>query len=82
MGYAPGLRNTRGSSYVGQIEKYIGRSAELIYQDRKGNITKRRVSVYSVRNGKVRVLDWGKRSFRTLASDRILSVLPVIGRTG
>ncbi|MBW5446363.1 hypothetical protein GE107_09855 [Cohnella sp. CFH 77786] len=62
------------------IEKYIGRRAEIIYQDSKGNFTKRRVSVYSVRNGKVRVLDWGKKSFRTLAKDRILSALPIVGR--
>lgn len=65
-----------------KIEKYVGRSAEIIYQDSKGTISQRRVSVYSVRNGKVRVLDWGKRSFRTLSADRILSALPVIGRVG
>jgi len=65
-----------------KIEKYVGRSAEIIYQDSKGIVTQRRVSIYSVRNGKVRVLDWGKRSFRTLSADRILSALPVIGRVG
>jgi hypothetical protein len=63
-----------------KIEKYIGRNAEIIYQDSKGNFTKRRVAVYSVREGKVRVLDWGKRSFRTLRADRILSALPFVGR--
>ena len=65
-----------------KIEKYVGRSAEIIYQDSQGTITRRRVSIYSVRNGKVRVLDWRKRSFRTLSADRILSALPVIGRVG
>ncbi|WP_276352555.1 hypothetical protein [Cohnella caldifontis] len=64
------------------IEKYVGRSAEIIYQDSKGRFTKRRISVYSVRDGRVRVLDWEKRSFRTLRADRILSALPVIGRVG
>lgn len=65
-----------------KIEKYVGRSAEIIYQDSKGAITQRRVSIYAVRNGKVCVLDWGKRSFRTLSAERILSALPVIGRVG
>lgn len=64
------------------IEKYVGRKAEIIYQDSKGNFTKRRVSVYSVRDGKVRVLDWGKKSFRTLKEERILSALPFVGRAG
>jgi len=63
-----------------KIEKYVGRSAEIIYQDSKGAITQRKVSIYSVRDGRVRVLDWGKRSFRTLSANRILSALPVIGR--
>lgn len=65
-----------------KIEKYVGRSAEIIYQDSKGAITQRRVSIYSVRNGRVRVMDWNKRAFRTLSADRILSALPVIGRVG
>jgi len=65
-----------------KIEKYVGRSAEIIYKDSKGTITQRRVSIYSVRDGKVRVLDWRKRSFRTLSAERILSALPVIGLVG
>jgi len=60
-----------------KIDKYVGRSAEIIYQDSKGQFTQRKVTVYSVRNGKVRVLDWSKRSFRTLIADRIYSALPV-----
>ncbi len=63
-----------------KMEKYIGRCAEVIYVDSKGRFSKRRVSVYAVRNGKVRVLDWGKRSFRTLSADRILSAFPFVGR--
>ena len=67
----------RGVRDVVRIEKFIGRSAEIIYEDSKGQITQRRVSIYSIRDGKVRVLDWGKQSFRTLRADRILSALPV-----
>ncbi|WP_036709070.1 hypothetical protein [Paenibacillus pinihumi] len=59
------------------IEPYIGRNVEIVYKDSKGVSTRRRVAVYSVRNGKVRVLDWGKKSFQTLAAARIISATPL-----
>jgi len=62
------------------IEKYIGRRVEVIYEDSKGRITKRVITVYSIRDGRARVLDWGKRSYRTLSISRILAVVPVVGR--
>lgn len=58
------------------INSYIGRNVEIVYQDSKGMTTTRRVAVYSVRNGKVRVLDWDKRAFGTLAAARILAAVP------
>ncbi|MBJ6362447.1 hypothetical protein ACFOQM_14270 [Paenibacillus sp. GCM10012307] len=58
------------------IEPYIGRNVEIVYKDSKGISTRRRVAVYSVRNGKVRVLDWGKKSFQTLAVSRIIAAAP------
>jgi len=61
------------------IEKYIGRRVEVIYEDSKGRITKRVITVYSIRDGRARVLDWGKRSYRTLSVNRILAAVPVIG---
>ncbi|MFC5702230.1 hypothetical protein ACFPVX_13085 [Cohnella faecalis] len=59
------------------MEKLVGRTAEIIYQDSKGAFTKRLVSVFSIRDGKARVLDWNKRAFRTLVVDRILDARPV-----
>ncbi|MDG0793415.1 hypothetical protein OMP38_23175 [Cohnella ginsengisoli] len=59
------------------IEKYVGQSVEIIYEDSKGRFTQRVVAVFSVRGGKVRVLDWGKRAFRTLSASRILGARPV-----
>ncbi|CAI6023883.1 hypothetical protein [Cohnella sp. JJ-181] len=59
------------------IEKYVGQSVEIIYEDSKGRFTQRTVAVFSVRGGKVRVLDWGKRAFRTLSASRILGATPV-----
>ncbi|MDG0812349.1 hypothetical protein [Cohnella rhizosphaerae] len=59
------------------IEKYVGKSVEMIYEDSKGRLTQRTVAIFSVRGGKVRVLDWGKRAFRTLSASRILGARPV-----
>ncbi|GEM_PF-5993683 len=58
------------------IDSYIGRNVEIVYRDSRGVTTTRRVAVYSVRNGKVRVLDWDRRTFGTLAAGRILSAVP------
>ncbi|MBN2984884.1 MULTISPECIES: hypothetical protein [Cohnella] len=60
------------------MDKYIGRRVEIIYEDSKGTTTKRLVTIYSIRNGKARVLDWGKKSFRTLSVNRILAAVPAI----
>jgi hypothetical protein len=60
------------------IEKCVGRIADIIYQDSKNNITKRQVTVYSVKDGKVKVFDTVKRSYRTLNVTRILAVLPAL----
>ncbi|MBB6670301.1 hypothetical protein [Cohnella nanjingensis] len=59
-----------------QIDKYVGRNVEIIYQDSKGQITKRRVAVYSVRDGLVHVKDLTKKSIRTFVAERILAVMP------
>ncbi|MBB6672308.1 hypothetical protein [Cohnella nanjingensis] len=63
-----------------KIEHYVGRSAEIVYLESKGSLAVKRVSIYAVRGGKVRVLDWKRKSFATLRADRILSAIPVIGR--
>ncbi|MFC5529311.1 hypothetical protein [Cohnella yongneupensis] len=61
------------------IEKFIGRIIELIYQDSKGNITKRQISVYQVDRGKLRGFDTVKQAYRTFALERILAARPVSG---
>jgi hypothetical protein len=58
------------------IEKYIGRRVEVIYQDGKGEISQRVVTVHSVSGGSARVFDCDKQAFRTLCLDRILAVMP------
>lgn len=62
------------------MEKYIGRRVEVIYQNSKGEISQRVVTVHSVGGGRAKVFDAGKQAFRTLRLDGILAVLPVSGR--
>ncbi|WEK55325.1 MAG: hypothetical protein P0Y55_04490 [Candidatus Cohnella colombiensis] len=56
------------------MEKYVGHIVDMIYQDRKGNITKSQISVHSVRCGKVKGFDTTNQSFRVFDLDRILAV--------
>ncbi|CAM3738706.1 hypothetical protein COLU111180_05940 [Cohnella lubricantis] len=53
---------------------------EIVYQDSNGLTTRTVVTVYSVRNGKARVLDWRSKSLRTLAVERIVTAVPFIVR--
>lgn len=63
------------------IEKCVGRIVDIIYQDSKGNITKRQISVHNVRNGKVRGFDTVKQAFRSFDAERILATQPVSRRS-
>lgn len=62
------------------IEKCVGRIVDIIYQDSKGNITKRQISVHKIRDGKVRGFDTVKQAFRSFEVERILATLPVSRR--
>lgn len=62
------------------INKYVGRRVEIIYQDGKGQLSQRIVTVQSVADGHAKVYDAAKRGYRTLCLDRILAVMPVTGR--
>ena len=62
------------------LERYVRRRpVEIVYVDSRGRTSKAVVSVYSVRNGRVRVLDWKRKALRTLAAGRIVAALPVAG---
>jgi predicted DNA-binding transcriptional regulator YafY len=58
-------------------EKYIGRTVDIIYQDRSGNITQRRILVHAISDGHVRAYDLDKRAPRVFDAGRILAALPV-----
>jgi predicted DNA-binding transcriptional regulator YafY len=61
------------------MEKWIGRTVEIIYVDRKGAITQRLIAVRSVQGGRVRAYDYSRRAFRTFHADGILAQAPVGG---
>jgi len=59
------------------ILKYVGRTVEMIYQDRSGRLTQRRIRVLSADGGNIRAYDLGKRAPRVFEAARILAVQPV-----
>lgn len=54
-------------------EKYIGRDVTIIYEDKKGNITQRRIRIRDVADGKVRAYDLARGAPRLFESERILA---------
>nr|WP_243896177.1 hypothetical protein [Paenibacillus sp. F411] len=61
------------------MEKYIGAVVEIIYIDRKNNITQRQIEVLGVRNGRVRAQCLKTRSPRVFLSENILATTRVGG---
>ena len=70
----------RGVSGVVKMEKYTGRSVEIIYRDRLGRLTQRRIRVQAVHAGKVKAYDLEKLAPRLFDANRILALMPVSGR--
>lgn len=58
------------------MEKYIGRTLEIIYQDRKGNLSQRKIRLQSIKNGSVKALCLEKGSPRIFRIDNILAFVP------
>lgn len=71
--------NTNKRSYLEMIlvEKYIGRTVEIIYVDRTGKITQRRIEVHDVRGGLVRAICLTSHAPRAFRIDNILACVPV-----
>lgn len=60
------------------MHKYVGRVVTIVYQDRKGNITKRQIRVISVENGMIRGFCFRSGASRLFSLDRILAIQPVV----
>ncbi|WP_397334183.1 hypothetical protein [Paenibacillus macerans] len=59
------------------VKKYIGRTVEIIYMDRLGKITQRKIKVHDVREGLVRATCLASGEPRAFRVDRILACVPV-----
>ncbi|MCM3339943.1 hypothetical protein M3650_15210 [Paenibacillus sp. MER TA 81-3] len=64
------------------LEHYIGRAIEIIYEDRHGDITKRRVIIHKISDGTVHATCLRSSGWRPFKMERILSWQPIReGRT-
>ena len=61
------------------MKKYIGRIVEIIYEDRKGNITQRRIEVLGVRQGRIKANCLKSGELRVFNAENILAMKPVRG---
>jgi predicted DNA-binding transcriptional regulator YafY len=58
------------------LNKYVGRQLEIIYVDRKEQITQRKVEVRSVQDGLLQAFDADKGELRSFSVDRVLAAMP------
>ncbi|MDO3409246.1 hypothetical protein QWJ34_05685 [Saccharibacillus sp. CPCC 101409] len=56
--------------------KYIGEVVEIVYMDKSGNLTQRRIEVHFVRSGLVYSTCLSSGARRTFREDRILACRP------
>jgi len=59
-----------------KYEKYVGRVVVIIYQDRAGRLTQRRILIRSVSDGLLRAYDLTRRAPRVFDASRILAAEP------
>jgi predicted DNA-binding transcriptional regulator YafY len=64
------------------IEKYVGRTVEIIYLDRKGNISQRKIEVRSIKCGSVKAFCLEHHAPRIFRIKNILAVVPARKRFG
>ncbi len=62
------------------LEKHVGKMVEIVYVDRNGRITQRRIHIRSVRRGLVRAFCATSHAPRIFRADNILAVMPVKNR--
>ncbi|MFD3272694.1 hypothetical protein ACE3MS_21600 [Paenibacillus dendritiformis] len=63
-----------------KIEHYTGSTIEIIYEDRHGTITQRRIVVRRIRDGVLHATCLAAGGWRPFRLERILSWKPLSGR--
>ncbi|MBN3527487.1 hypothetical protein [Paenibacillus apiarius] len=59
-----------------RLEHFIGQAVEIIYEDRHGDITKRRIIIHKIKDGTVHATCLRSSGWRPFKMDRILSWQP------
>lgn len=62
------------------LDHYVGKEIEIIYEDRKGTITHRRIVVRGIRDGVINATCMKAKVCRPFRLERKLSWQPVKGR--
>lgn len=60
-----------------ELNKYLGRTVEIIYQGSKGDITQRRIEVRSISAGIVKAYCLQRNAQRLFRIDNILAIQPL-----
>lgn len=61
------------------MNKYVGNVIEIIYLDRKGKITQRKIEVLAVKDGRIRAKCLQSGGPRLFLAENILAVQPAGG---
>jgi hypothetical protein len=64
------------------MEKYVGRTVEIIYQARNGKLTQRLVHIRKVQGSSVWAMCLSTKGPRTFRAEQILAAMPVDRRVG
>jgi predicted DNA-binding transcriptional regulator YafY len=61
---------------LSDLDKFMGRTIEIIYMDRSGRLTQRTVELRAVRASHIYTFCLRRGEPRVFATDRILAVMP------
>jgi predicted DNA-binding transcriptional regulator YafY len=59
------------------MQKYVGHTVTIIYQDKSGAFSKRRIRVLAVEGGKIKAHCYTAGAPRLFLAERIMAVQPV-----
>ncbi|UOF90741.1 WYL domain-containing protein [Fodinisporobacter ferrooxydans] len=62
------------------LQRCLGQTVEMIYMDRHGAMSQRKVKLQSIRDDYIKAYCYTKRASRTFVIDNILAVVPVVNR--
>ncbi|MNC75852.1 hypothetical protein D3C76_1612990 [compost metagenome] len=58
------------------MQKYVGQTVTIIYQDKSGAFSKRRIRVLAVDGGRIKAYCYAAGAPRLFAAERIMAVQP------